>query len=188
MKIHEIEKCNYCTKIIAMFVFSGPKELRFNQLKKQATNIIDLTIGDPTLIRHLRNLNQKGIITRTRKGPQNIVYSLKPQYFGLFEKELKWWRLIEPSFKNLTLDGLVDFTLQQAKLRQLKRMMTLLQILNRQGKIENLILELKLNTQWFVDTDKRIIEALRGHTEQEYALAILQIKNSIDRIQKGVTE
>jgi len=50
--------------------------IRFNDLLRLSRKIIDPKIAAPTLSRHLKYLRKGRIVKRTRKGKQNVTYSL----------------------------------------------------------------------------------------------------------------
>lgn len=121
----------YCEKIFSLLLASD-KTLRFNQLKKDL-NDLRFTISAPTLIEHLRHLQKHKVVTRKKKGKQEVYYEVNWKKFQTLKESTDYKRQIlhalenEKRFKSFPIKEQAIYTTNISTLTSLYKLKLLIQ-------------------------------------------------------------
>ena len=84
LKILDLDKT--CFEILSFMALGGDEEFSHNQLRK-ALNKFGFSIREPTFTRHLKHLEEKNIITRTKTDYKTIIKLNKKSLTSLFNQK-----------------------------------------------------------------------------------------------------
>lgn len=139
--------------------------VRFNQLLKFARRVMNSKIAAPTLIRHLKYLVGAGIVKRTRKSKQNIVYSLTSENPLISREDIelaaKWYRNYMEGFGSLTLRKIVQSILRLSQLLELEMIKIYLQKTFTNVKPESLVFKAEFIKLYYREYGTMLMEAAR---------------------------
>ena len=166
---HGFYTCEYCRKIVFMLAlkdaFVVAEGVRFNQLLKFARRVMNSKIAAPTLIRHLKYLVGAGIVKRTQKSKQNIVYSLTSENPLISREDIelaaKWYRNYMEGFGSLTLRKIVQSILRLSQLLELEMIKIYLQKTFTNVKPESLVFKAEFIKLYYREYGTMLMEAAR---------------------------
>ena len=180
--IHGIETCEDCRKIFFLVIEPEYSSIRFNALLRLCRKTIDPKYSAPRLQRHLDGLEGK-FVKRTKKGAQQVVYSLIiPKLdleLGRLDLEQKAQKL-----HKLRLDQLVHLIMNLYRLIALEQIITDMEsLLNRitpeqyssKMIIIRNVLRLKMN---------QYSEAMKNRPETEYNEVLKGLKDERSKVTK----
>jgi hypothetical protein len=120
--VHGIETCEDCRKIFFLVIEPEYSSIRFNALLRLCRKTIDPKYSAPRLQRHLDGLEGK-FVKRTKKGAQQVVYSLIIPKLDLGLQKLDLEQKAHKLHK-LRLDQLVDLIMNLYTLIALEQIIT----------------------------------------------------------------
>lgn len=193
-KVHNPLFCPYCQQIVSILAignsFQKERGLRFNRLLQLGRKYISQDLSAPTLIRHLKPLRKKGVVTRTQKAKQTVVYALNSEnpMFSKEEVELTQ-RMDEEIVKKLSacsLDDLIDLTLCRGMMREVDRNIALLESALDRDKPERLAYRLLIRNGFHKVWEDLIDTSLNQLETTEKERAIMNYKKRYEELESEV--
>jgi len=188
---HGIYNCENCKKITAILIFEkarGKSEIRFNELLRIARRTMP-KFSAPTLLRHLNVLNTSmGPIKKTRKGSQNVVYSLKPNWYRqLYSKdELESLHdQLQTKIENLhslSLHELVEKYLRISEMLAYDNLIVRLENFLKKETSENLCFKMELNRYFYEAIWGWAYDAMNDRDNSEYEKVLIDLKNQLGEL------
>jgi hypothetical protein len=183
--------CSYCGKIIGILAlnnaFEQSKEIRFNELKRLARTYIDSKIAAPTLIRHLKPLIKKGAVKRTKRGPQNITYSLpfdSPLITKKYAERAETILNSYTQFRSWKLEALIEKILKLSKFTELELLKLELEKQLSGKSIEEIKFKSLIIRNFYTQTRVLLLDSIRERTPLEYKKTIELLKEKINISEK----
>lgn len=183
--VHGIETCEDCRKIFFLVIEPEYSSIRFNALLGLCRKTIDPKYSASRLQRHLEGLEGK-FVKRTKKGAQQVVYSLIIPKLGLELGRLDLEQKAQ-ELRKLRLDQLVDLIMNLYRVIALEQIITDLEsLLNRitpeqyssKMIIIRNVLRVKMN---------QYSEAMKNRPVAEYDEVLKGLKDERNKLTKALT-
>jgi DNA-binding HxlR family transcriptional regulator len=190
--------CKYCKEIFAILIikeaFKKEDGIRFNELQRIYNKSLDEKIAAPTLIRHLKYLTQKKIVKKTRKGKQNVAYSLNENPLETsiisqedIDQERKWHEQNAQKFQKMKIESIIPIYLQISMLNDLEQFKTWLQRQLNQ-RFEKYAFRMEFLNSYYRHYGKELLDAAKERTPLEYKEAIGIVEKMISDLKEVTFE
>ena len=171
--------------------FEIEEGIRFNQFLKLAQKFIDPKIAAPTLDRHLTYLVKKKIVKRTRRGPQNVVYSLSHDSPLISKEDLplpRKWYDSHQNFRSWSLERITANIMELSALLELETLRLWFQEQLPGENVEELALRSEFIRAFYKQYGDILLDAAKERTQLEYKEAMVSLEKRIADLKKELFE
>jgi hypothetical protein len=186
--VHGLDSnCEDCIKIFGFIVDEGPKGIRHNALLRACRKNTSEKYSAPKLERHLNGLVGGKFVKKTRKGPQNVIYS------AILPKERIQWSRFDLEKKVEELRKLPLSQLIEKRIGILNYAIRQQLILDMERRLNQCTKEERAFNNWQMTMALRVTMnqydvATANHQESEYLEVLKNLKNERDMLLKQRAE
>ena len=179
--------------VAALFLkqaIEGLGSIRFNELKRTLQES-EFELSTPALVRNLNKLVKKGIVKRTRRGKQNVSYTLTSYPIRGDLSAISWFKDSEAKVSAMTTDRLMGFMIGLTQLHGLELLnLRLKNICGRIGNTEHnmkgMLLDSFYNSIYAISVSD--CEGRRDESREELEETIVDLDKLIKRFKDDLFE